>query len=369
MKRKNYVTIYSTIFFRFCPTSVMSHVSYIAKNKHILETRAQIIRLIREFFWSEGFLELETPTILRLPGQEPYLFPMKIDVHNERGETFQGYLHTSPEYTMKKMLAAGFEKIFSLGKVFRDHESFGGTHNPEFTMIEWYHAHKDFYSLMDDVEKLIFFVMEKLRNEEIKKFGNNVFPHFLISSFPHFQRAHMRDLWQEYVGVNLDEYLTVETMYKLCVARGYTPSKDEPYEDVFFRIFLNEIEMKLPTDVPIMVHHYPLPMAALSKASATDIGYAERVEMYWGGMELANGFTELTDATEQRSRLEAEKIQRRAMGKDVFDVDAEFVDAVGQMPPSAGIALGVDRLVQVITGEKNIDSVLALPMSQLFDAK
>lgn len=141
----------------------MNHVIHIQNNKKYLDLRWQILKLMREFFWSQDFTEVETPVLLRLPGQEPYLSPMKVHLHNEKGEEFTGFLHTSPEYTMKKMLAAGYEKIFSLGKVFRDHESFGGTHNPEFTMIEWYRAHADFTALMDDVEQLFAFVHENMK--------------------------------------------------------------------------------------------------------------------------------------------------------------------------------------------------------------
>lgn len=335
----------------------MSHVQHIHTNKEFLTTRAHIIRLIREFFWSEGFLEMETPTILRLPGQEPYLSPMKLTLHNEREEEFTGYLHTSPEYTMKKMLAAGFAKIFSLCKVFRDHESFGGTHNPEFTMIEWYRANSDFWQIMQDCEKLIQCIITELQK---------VSPHQIFPAVQPFERLHMRDAWQKYANVNLDDYLNREKMLELVKAKGYMPKDNEPYEDLFFRIFLNEIEPHLGVDHPIIVHHYPLPMAALSKVSATNQNYAERFELYWGGMELANCFTELTDPGEQLRRLQKEQQERKQAGKDVFVIDAEFIDALHTMPPSGGVALGVDRLVQVLLSIDDIDRVLPLPMSKLF---
>ncbi len=141
----------------------MSHLAHIITHKKDLDLRFEILRYIREYFWSQGFTEIETPLLLRLPGQEPYLSPMRVTLHNEKGEEYRGYLHTSPEYTMKKMLAAGYEKIFSLGKVFRDYESFGGTHNPEFTMIEWYQANADMYAIMDDVEGLLNYLNAKIR--------------------------------------------------------------------------------------------------------------------------------------------------------------------------------------------------------------
>lgn len=345
LKKRN---IYGSI------ATTMEHILHLQNNKKNLDIRWQILRLIREFFWSQQFVEVETPHLLRLPGQEPYLSPMKVALHNEKKEESIGFLHTSPEYTMKKMLAAGYEKIFSLGKVFRDYESFGGTHNPEFTLIEWYRSQADFSFLMKDVEDLFQFIQKNLK----------------ISSSPstlHFESIHMRDLWKEYVGVNLDEYLDTEKMLQLCEERGYKPQKNELYEDVFYRIFLNEIEPKLVNRGGVIIHHYPKQMAALARMSETDIGYAERMEVYINGLELANGFGELTDAEEQKNRLEQEKKFRQSQGKDVYDIDAEFVEAVGNMPPAAGIALGVDRLVQYFTGCQNIDSVIALPASKLFE--
>lgn len=328
----------------------MDHIIHLQNNKKNLDLRWHILRLIREFFWSQDFVEVETPILLRVPGQEPYLSPMKLQLHNERAESFTGFLHTSPEYTLKKMLAAGYEKIFSLCKVFRDYESFGGTHNPEFTMVEWYRAHENFYAIMDDVEKLFAFVFNGLEKTQSL----------------HFERLHMRDLWQQYVGVNLDDYLEKEKMFALCVERGFTPAEGEAYEDLFYRIFLNEIEPQLATRGAVIVHHYPKQMAALSRISETEPNYAERFEVYINGLELANAFGELTDSVEQRKRLEEERELRKKLQKDVYDIDEEFVQAVGHMPPSSGIALGIDRLVQFFTSCQEIDSVIALPASKLF---
>lgn len=360
----------------------MDHVYHIQKNKKNLELRFRIIQWMREWFNTQNFLEVETPIILRLPGQEPYLSPMKLNIHNENGREFSGYMHTSPEYTMKKMLAAGFDKIYSICKTFRDYESFGGTHNPEFTMIEWYRTGAGINALMDDIEMLFEFISGKLmslRGAQSRGDGGRSSPiavstteglprHSATAQFlamTYFERVHMRDLWKKYIGINLDEYLTLEKMFQLCVERGYSPKKDEEYENLFYRIFLNEIEPRLGKEKPTIVHHYPMQMAALAKQSTTDTGYAERMEVYVDGLELANGFSELTDADEQLGRLEEEKAKRKRLKKDVFDIDMEFINAVRLMPESAGIALGIDRLTQLFTGCKNIDDVLVLPMSKL----
>jgi len=350
----------------------MSHILHISKNKQNLEIRFAIIRLMREFFWSQGFTEVETPLILRLPGQEPNLSPMKISVHDENGKTFDGFMHTSPEYAMKKMMTCGFDNIFSVCKCFRDYESFGGTHNPEFTMVEWYRAHKDFYALMDDTEQMVKYIVEGLKKLNIlRPIGGSTVEAERLKDYKigDFRRMHMRDVWKEYVGVNLDDYLELEPMKKLCVERGYDFKEDVHYEDFYYRIFMNDIEPHLGMDAPTFVHHFPTCMASLSKISTEDPRYAERFEIYIDGIELANAFTELTNADEQKDRLLHERAQRKEMGRDVFDIDEEFIDALrAGMPDSTGIALGVDRLVQILTGCKNINDVLVLPMEKLFSS-
>jgi len=347
----------------------MEHLQHLTKNKQNLQLRFEVIKLLREFFWSQGFTEVDTPNIVRHPGQEPYLSPMRVSVHDETGKEFVGYLHTSPEYTMKKMLATGWDKIFSVCKCYRDYESFGGTHEPEFTMIEWYRAGEDFFALMKDVESMFGFILQKLSSN----FQFSIFNFQSISNFQ-FKKFSMSELWQQFAGIDLDNYLETEKMFELCVEKKYNAKEDESYEDLFYRIFLNEIEPKLKDMGGVIVHHYPAQMAALSRLSPTDSRYAERFEVYVNGLELANAFSELTDADEQLKRLQEERALRQKLGKDVYDIDMEFVEALKTMPPSAGIALGVDRLVQVLgslrlgSGQacKNIENVVTLPASKLF---
>jgi lysyl-tRNA synthetase class 2 len=325
-----------------------AHLQHISKNKEFLEKRSDIIKNIRLFFWSKNFKEVETPNIVALPGQEPYLYPIGLYVCNEKNKKHKAYLHTSPEYTMKKMLASGFTNIFSICKCFRNNESFGGNHNPEFTMLEWYRVNTDFYKIMDDVEDLFKYISKDIKSFEFKK----------------FKRIHMRDLWKEYVGVNLDNYLEREKMFELCKAKNYNPETDESYEDLFYRIFLNKIEPKLIE--PTIVHHYPALMSALAKLSSKDTNYAERFEVYINGIELANAFSELTSKEEQLKRLKEEQELRTKLGKEVYDIDMDFVESLEFMPECAGIALGIDRFVQILLGCQNIDGVLVLPMSKFF---
>ncbi|MBT4153809.1 MAG: EF-P lysine aminoacylase GenX [Candidatus Magasanikbacteria bacterium] len=324
----------------------MKHVHHMAKQKRVLDIRWNTIRLIREFFWQQQFTEVETPHLLATAGMEPYLDPMQVSVMNQHKDAYTAYLHTSPEYTMKKLLAAGYTSIFSLGKCYRNIESFGGDHNPEFTMLEWYRSGVDMYALMDDIDALSTH----------------------LEGIEEPRRIHMNALWQETIGVTLDDHLLEGQMRDLCKEKGYAVSEDEPYEDLFYRIFLNEIEPRLKDMGSIIVHHFPMQMAALAAKSDIHRGYAERFEWYIHGKEIANAFTELTDAKEQTARFKTEQQRRKALNKTVFPIDTEFIAAVDQLDSCAGIALGVDRLVMVVAGCQNIDDVLPLPASIQFEA-
>lgn len=316
------------------------------------DARIAIIRLIREFFWSQNFVETDTPAALRLPGQEPYLNPAPLQLRDERGRAHDFYLQTSPEYAMKKLLAAGYEKIFQICKCWRDGEEFGGTHNPEFTMIEWYRSPGRYEEVMDDTEAMVKYVGERLMIDDLR------LKDCRIDIAGDWEKVSMKELWQKYLNINLDDYLTVEKMAELARSLGYLVDETDAYEDVFYKIFLNKIELNLGVERPVIVYEYPTQMAALARVCARDNRYAERFEVYVGGLELANAFGELTNADEQERRFIAEQTQRAALGKPVFSIDKELLNALKCIPNAAGIALGVDRLVMVLTGARDIDEVL-----------
>lgn len=349
----------------------------------VYETRCEIIRLIREFFWAEGFVETDTPLAVRFPGQEPYLNPIPLTIHDTRlrpgfdgqarGLEHRMYLHTSPEFSMKKLLAAGFEKIFQITKTFRDYESFGGNHNPEFTMIEWYRAPGTYQDFMDDTERLFKFVGARLKIKELR------LKDYKIAVDQTWERASMRELWQKYVGVELNEFLELDKLVELVKLRGYQVNDGDTYDDLFFKIFLNEMEPKLGIEKPIFIYDYPAQMASLSRLCEHDPRYAERVECYIGGLELSNGFGELTDAEEQQKRLENDRALRQKLGKETWPVDPDFIAAlrsgvpaneissdgpssaswrIGAAASAAGVAMGVDRMVVLFTGAKDINEVI-----------
>ncbi|MFA5061596.1 MAG: EF-P lysine aminoacylase EpmA [Patescibacteria group bacterium] len=321
--------------------------------QNIYNTRIKIIRLIREFFWSKDFMETDTPLAVRFPGQEPYLNPMPITIHDQSGKEEKFYLHTSPEFSMKKLLASGYGKIFQITKTFRDYEEFGGLHNSEFTMIEWYRSPGTYFEIMDDTENLFKFVAQKLSAAQAEYNGRKV------GLTGEWDRVTMKSIWQKYVNVNLDDYLEIESMRKLAAALGFNVSEDDAYEDLFFKIFLNKIEPNLGIDKPVFVYDYPAQMASLSRLCADDKRYAERFELYIGGVELANAFGELTDAEDQNSRLETDKEHRAKLGKEIWPVDPGFIGALRSgIRPAGGIALGVDRMVLLFTGARDINEVI-----------
>ncbi len=322
--------------------------------KKIYDERCQIIRLTREFFWNEGFIETDTPIALRLPGQEPYLHPVPVTFYDPVGKAEQFYLHTSPEFGLKKLLAAGYTKNFSLVKCFRNYEAFGdGTHNTEFTMLEWYRAPGGYHDFMDDTEKLFQHIGRALRKESVEYEGKKC----LVQE--KWDRKTMKTVWEEYVGVDLDNYLDRDSVAKLAKEKGYAVEVSDEYEDLFFKIFLNEIEPKLGLKKPIFVYDYPRQMCSLSRVCPGDDRYAERAELYIAGLELANGFGELIDPAEQYKRLEADRALREKLAKPTWPVDPDFIAALGSgIPEAGGIALGIDRMIVLFTGARSINEVL-----------
>jgi len=321
--------------------------------KNIYETRLHILRLMREFFWSEGFVEADSPIALRLAGQEPYLNPMEVVIKNSFDSDFKFYLRTSPEYALKKILAAGWSKVFEISKCFRNQESFGGTHNPEFTMVEWYRSPGTYWDFMDDSEAMFKYVGEKLG---IK---NLCFGDLKVDYLGDWDRKSVKDLWMTFLGKNLDDYLSVDAIGKLVVESGLQFDQQDKYEDLFYKLFLNKIEPNLGLDKPVFVYDYPAQMCSLSKLCEHDDRYAQRAELYVAGLELANGFGELTDFKLQKINLEKDKTLRTQLGKPTWPVDEDFIAALKSgINTAGGIALGVDRMVLLFTGARDINEVI-----------
>jgi lysyl-tRNA synthetase class 2 len=292
----------------------------VSASPEIARARARLYAALRERLVALGYEEVETPALVAAPGMEPHLTAFETEFAPEMeagGAARRLYLHTSPEYAMKRLLAAGFPRIFQICKVFRNGEV-ARAHNPEFTMLEFYRAGIDYRALMENLEDVVCSAARALGRELARPFA----------------RVRVREALGDLF--------------------------DGP-DDAFYKKLITDVEPALGRGRPAYLLDYPARMAALARLSPSDPSVAERFELYLDGVELANGFSELNDAAEQRRRLVAEQDERRRLGRPVYPLDERFLDAVGRMPDAAGVAVGLDRLLMVLTGAREIADVLLFP--------
>lgn len=341
------------------------------ENPALLETylmRGRVMRAIRAFFDGEGFYEVETPLLVAQPGMEPYLEVFETALTDARGQSWRAFLMTSPEYAMKKLLVAGLPMLYQICKSFRNGEEVSRGHNPEFTILEWYRARADYRAIMDDCEQLFRFIWHALHPDAPPDASATIIRDGrAISLSAPWERITVRDAFARDAGVNLDTLPDDAAMRATLTAKGYYAASETTWEQGYHQIFLNEIEPHLGTRVPTILYDYPASMAALARRKPDDPRYAERFELYIDGIELGNAFSELTDADEQEARLRAERAERHALGKVMYDLDEDFIAALrAGMPPSGGIAVGVDRLVMLFAGASSIQDTLWFPAADLF---
>jgi lysyl-tRNA synthetase class 2 len=291
--------------------------------KSNLWLRARIIQSIRGFFIEQGFLEVETPNLISAPAPE---------VHIDLVATQRGFLHASPELCMKRLLSAGFPKIFQICKCYRDGER-GHLHLPEFTLVEWYRTESDYRDLMADCEAMVRHVAGGLGcGKTIQYRGQD------IDLQTPWDRVSIEDAFVAYSPISLQEAL--ET-------------------DRFDEMMVLHIEPNLNKSRPVFLYDYPATLASLARLKKGSPDKAERFELYMGGLELANAFSELTDPVEQEARFKRENDLREKRGRQRYPVSKRFLEALRDMPPSAGIAFGVDRFVMLLTGAEKIDDVVS----------
>lgn len=319
----------------------------------ILQSRARIVDAIRSFFKSEGFCEVDTPALVPCPGLEPHLDSFEVSA---RGATL-AYLPTSPEYAMKKLLASGSGSIFQICKAFRD-EPPSDFHLPEFTMLEWYRVGAGYEAVMDDCERMCAFVAEAACGGTAITWQGAQ-----LDFAPPSERISVRDAFRRHAGLDLTFAESLDELRGLAeTAEGVSACDDDTWDDVFFKVFLQHVEPKLGIGRPAILFDYPARMAALSRIKRDDPLVCERFELYAGGVELANAFGELTDAAEQRRRFEADNAERRRLGKPELLIDEELLAALERgLPECSGIALGVDRLIMLLTDTPDIRRVVPLP--------
>ena len=333
-----------------------------ARKRKFLEARARILEAIRRFFAERGFVEVETPALQRSPGLEPHLMAFATELHQPGAAPRPMFLHTSPEFAMKKLLVAGVPRLFQLTHCFRNGES-GRVHHPEFTMLEWYRAGATYRDLMEDCEVLLRAALAASGAPRFTWQGRTADPArpwtymSVAEAFARFCRIDLLATAPDPLAPRLD--LLAEAARPL----GIAPHEGDAWEDLLFRVFLERIEPELGIGAPAILYDYPISMAALARPKPEDRRLAERFELYVAGLELANAFGELTDAEAQRRRFIADQAKKRARYGVVYPIDEDFLAALAHgMPDSAGIALGVDRLVMLASGAERIEEVLWAPV-------
>ncbi len=335
----------------------------LAQRRANLIIRGRVLSAVREFFAEAGFVEVETPALQISPGLEPHLQAFATTLHDPRdGGTQRRYLHTSPEFAMKKLLAGGMTRIWQLARVFRDGER-GIMHHPEFAMIEWYRAGAAYRDLMDDCETLLRRVQAAAGADTLLWQSRHA-----DARLP-WQRLSVADAFTTLAGIDLlatvaDPLHPDAAMLAAAAQRaGIAPHAGDDWEALFFRVMLERIEPQLGVGAPTVLYDYPLTLAALSRRKPDDARLAERFELYVCGLELANAFGELTDAVEQRTRFAADQARKLALYGDSYPIDEDFLAALAHgLPECAGIALGFDRLVMLATGAAHIEEVLWAPV-------
>ena len=318
--------------------------------------RARLMAGTRAYFESRGFIAVDTPTFMTVPDLTPALSSFRTEYVDSEGGTRTLYLQTSPEHYMKRLLAAGCERIYQICRFYRNGERFD-THHPEFTGLEWYEAYADYETVMATTEDFVNSLAETLNHAcELTYRGTT------IDLRPPWPRYRVRECFLDRSGIDLDACDDLEAFASAARTSGYEVREDDDWDDLFHRVFLTAVEPALPADRPVFLTEYPARLPSLARRVPDNPRYVERFELYMGGLELANAFTELNDPVEQRARFEADlEIKRSKSGPGRYDggVDEALLAALEYgMPPSGGIAFGLDRLAMLFADVDTIDPVI-----------
>lgn len=325
--------------------------------------RAAAIRATREWFWRHGCIELDPPVLAPWAPMETHLDPLRTTVTDGFGSEMLMYHQTSPEYALKKLLAAGMPDCFALGHVFRDGEA-TPMHEPEFTLVEWYRRDSDYTAIMQDTEEYVADLACTVATRPGIEW--NGIPCDLS---PPWRRITVAEAMHRWTNVDILSVLDdAEAFRAHARERGHCWVSDESWEDLFFKLFITDVEPHLGHGTPVILYEYPASMAALARRKPSDGRVAERFEAYICGVELCNAFSELTDPAEQRRRFEAERAERRRLGREEPPIDEDLLSALASLPDCAGNALGFDRLLMLLTGETGIARVIPFPFRVMRDA-
>jgi elongation factor P--(R)-beta-lysine ligase len=329
-----------------------------ADTRPFLTARSAILRTVRAWFDEQGFAEVETGILQVSPGNETHLHAPRTELTRADGERVGRYLRTSPEFACKKLLAAGETKIFELARVFRDRER-GDLHLPEFTMLEWYRANASYDAVMADSIVIVAHAAQATGIGQFSFRGKAADPFAepeLLTVATAFERFAGIDLLASIAGSHGDR-----AMLAAAATGRVRISDDDTWSDIFSKVLVEHVEPRLGQGRLTVLFEYPAPEAALARTKPSDPRVAERFEIYACGVELANGFGELTDAREQRHRFSEAMDQKQRRYGERYPLDEDFLAAVGQMPQASGVALGFDRLVMLASGASRIDQVVWTP--------
>jgi lysyl-tRNA synthetase class 2 len=345
--------------------------------------REKVITAIRRFFLDQRFHEIETPCLTGSLPPESYLDVFETDLLSRTRSVTKAYLPTSPEPFLKKLLVAGVGNCFAITKSFRNTEDMSKTHNPEFTILEWYRTPADYTDIMADCEDLIRFihtylVRTRIQNRSVSVPGGAgtdsrgflealTYQGTAVDLSKPWERITVSDAFRRYAGIDDSSLLDRSLLAEHARNRGYAVTDSDSWEEIFDQIFLNEVEPKLGRGRPTIIYDYPAELAALAKVKGPDPRWAERFEFYIEGLELGDAYSELTDWKEQEERFIGEQEERRRLGKTLHPVDTDFIDALkAGMPETGGIAVGVDRLVMLFADVTDISDTLLFPAKDLF---
>lgn len=332
--------------------------------------RENVLRAIRTFFEGHNFHEVETPILIAHPPAESYLdvFETKLLDRNRNGTP--GYLSTSPEVPLKKLMVAGLGNCYALTKSFRNMETQSMLHNPEFTILEWYRVGVDYRDIMKDCEELFVYIhsyLGRIQDNEKISAHELIYQGKRIDLDAPWERLTVSEAFAKWANVDFIEFLEPNIAKMVAVKKGYSVGETTTWEEIYNQIFLNEIEPNLGKGKPTILYEFPGSMGALARKKRTDERFAERFEFYIEGLELGDCYSELTDWKEQKMRFDMEIQEIQRTGKTMYGYDEDFIEAlkVG-LPDCSGIAIGVDRLVMLFSNAKTIQETLLFPSDEMF---
>jgi lysyl-tRNA synthetase class 2 len=329
-----------------------------ADRRPFLIGRARVTAALRAWFATRDFVEVETAILQVSPGNEAHLHAFATELIGDAGQRTPLYLHTSPEFAAKKLLAAGEPRLFTFARVFRNRER-SPLHHPEFTMLEWYRANENYDVLIEDCAALLAAAAEAVGAKRFAFRGREADP------FAPPERLAVAEAFARYAGIDLLAILDDRDALAIAAkGQGIRVAADDTWADIFSGVLVERIEPKLGIGRATILDEYPVCEAALARPAAHDPRVAERFELYVCGVEIANAFGELTDPAEQRRRFEAEMAEKERVHGERYPLDEDFLAALAQMPPASGIALGFDRLVMLATGAQRIEQVLWTPVAE-----